>query len=148
MQPVYEDHKFEALKVHYESHVSLLRQLTNTDLTVFTTYITLQIAFGGWLSKNPVQGAGLQVGIFLIDLTLSGITGVLLWNNYLRRKEVVAILKNFSEALGFDAPDIYLPGKAVNVPTTFRPWWYWYLIAIIAGAVGIALIIFASSPSP
>ena len=142
MQPIYEDHKFEALKLYYESHVSLLRELTNTDLRVFTGYITLQIAFGGWLSQNPLQGVGLKVGMLLIDLMLSGIVGVLLWNNYLRRREVVTILKNLSEALGFDTPDIYLPGRVLNVPTSFRPWWYWYLVGIAIGAAGIALIIF------
>jgi hypothetical protein len=131
MQPVYKGHEFEVLKLQNEAHVSLLRTLTDTDLRIFTGYITLQILLGGWLSENPVHTWTLKIGLLLIDLTLSGIAGILLYNNYRRRREVVAILQNLNEALGLNVPDLYLPGKALNAPTTFRPWWPSYLVGII-----------------
>ncbi len=144
IQPAYQGHEFEALKLRYEDHVELLRTLTALDLQIFTGYITVQVVLGGWLTQYPVRDILLKIGLVLIDLTLSGVAGWLLYNNYKRRTEVVGTIKNLNDALGFTKPDIYLQGKAINAPTTFRPWVYGYLVGVVAGAVGVGLIILAS----
>jgi hypothetical protein len=141
-QPAYHGHEFEALKLRYEDQVALLRTLTTIDWQVFTSYITIQVVLGSWLIQHPIEYILLQAGLAIIDLTLASIAGWLLYNNYKRRIEVVDTVKNLNEALGFTNPNIYLPGKAINPPTIFRPWVYGYLVGVATGALGIGLIIF------
>ena len=147
-QPVYQGHEFEALKLRYEDQVALLRTLTTIDWQVFTSYITVQVILGSWLIQHPIDNVLLKVGLAIIDLTLAGIAGWLLFNNYKRRIEVVGTVKNLNEAFGFTKPDIYISGKAINPPTIFRPWVYGYIVSVITGALGVALIIFGSSIIP
>jgi hypothetical protein len=144
-KPVYQGHEFEALKLRYEDQVALLRSLTTIDWQVFTSYITIQVVLGSWLIQNPINNLLLRLALELIDLTLAGIAGWLLYSNYKRRIEVVGTVKNLNEALGFTEPGIYLPGKAINPPTIFRPWVYGYILGVITGALGVALILFGSS---
>lgn len=145
IQPAYQGHEFEALKLRYEDQVALLRTLTTIDWQVFTSYITIQVVLGSWLIQHPIDNTLLRVGLAVIDLTLAGIAGWLLYNNYKRRIEVVGTVKNLNEALGFTKPNIYLQNKAINAPTVFRPWVYGYLVGVITGALGVGLIIFGSS---
>ena len=147
-QPAYHGHEFEALKLRYEDQVALLRTLTTIDWQVFTSYITVQIVLGSWIIQHPIDSIFLKAGLAIIDFTLASITGWLLFNNYKRRIEVVGTVKNLNEALGFTKPDIYIPDKAINPPTIFRPWVYGYIVGVITGALGIALIIFSSSVIP
>ena len=144
VQPVYQGHEFEALKLRYEDQVTLLRTLTALDLQIFTGYITIQTVLGGWLTQYPVSSILLKIGLLFIDLTLSGVAGWLLYNDYKRRIEVVATIKNLNEALGYTKPNIYLQGKAINATTKFRPWVYGYIVGVVTGALGVSLIIFAS----
>ena len=141
--PAYKGHEFEVLKLQFETQTSLLRNLTDIDLRIFTGYITLQLILGSWLSENPLQNLWLMIGILVLNLTLTSIAFWLLSNSYKRRKEVAATIKNLNEALGLLESGIYLQDKAINTPTLFRPWVYGYHIGLIVGFIGIALIIFA-----
>ena len=142
VSPVYEGHEFEALKLQYETQTSLLRTLTDIDLRIFTGYITVQLLLGGWLTQYLLCSLWLRIGILVIDLTLCGIAAWLLNNNYMRRREVSATVRNLNEALGYTDPDIYLQGKALNAATVFRPWVHGYRVGIITAAIAIIVIIF------
>ena len=142
MTEVYKGHEFKALSLRYQDHVELLRTMTHIDLRIFSGYITLQLAMGAWLATNRPSDFLVQIGLFLIDLVLAGIAAKLLYNNFRRRKEAVGTLKNINEALGYTETGVYLPEKSINVETTFRPWWYWYLVGVFACVAGIALILF------
>jgi len=146
MKPAYLDHEFEALKIRYEDQVELLRTLTKLDLQIFTGYLTLQVALGGWLVGKPISQCQAQWGIFFVDVALSSIAGMLLYNDYRRRGEVVQTVQNLCEALGFTKEGIYLPSRAINASTEWRPWWYWYLIGIGVATIGVAMIIFRGIP--
>jgi hypothetical protein len=134
-------HEFEALSLRYQDQVELLRTMTQVDLRVFSGFLTLQLALGAWVSRNPPGGGLPRLGFLVLDLVLTGIAGKLLYNNYRRRKEVVGTLKNLNEALGFARPGVYLQDRAINAATTFRPWWWWYLIGLLAAAFGFAVIL-------
>ena len=134
--------KFEALKLRFLDQVELLRVMTQLDLKIFTGYLTLQLAFGGWLSTTDIKSLLIKIGLLTIDLSLTGLASKLVYNSYRRRKEVVATLKNINDALNFNTLDYYIKDSKINATTKFRPWWYWYLIGIYAGFTGIVLIIF------
>ncbi len=137
-----EEQKFGALKLRYNDHVELLRSMTKLDVQIFIGYITLQLGLGAWLATNRPEDPFARFGILLIDIVLAVIASKLLYNDYLRRKEVVSIIKNINEALGYDKSGIYLDDKPINVPTVTRPWWKWFLYGIISGVVGIVMVLF------
>ncbi|MCI0389513.1 MAG: hypothetical protein MOB07_12220 [Acidobacteria bacterium] len=143
-EPVYKTHAFDALKANFESQVGLLRMMTQIDLQIFTGYITLQLALGGWLSTHTLKNWWLRIGMLLIDLGFSGIASKLLYNNYRRRKEVATTVANLNEALGFTEKGIYIEDKTINSPTVFRPWFWWYFVGIGICLLGILFIIFKS----
>lgn len=136
------DQKFDALKIRYDDHVELLRFITKLDVQIFSGYITIQLALGAWLASNRPCGITPKLGIMLIDITLALIAGKLLFNDYQRRKEVVDIIRNICEAFGYTKTGIYLKDKAINIETHRRPWFWWFLIGIILGVIGIAMVTF------
>ncbi len=136
--------KFEALKLRYDDHVELLRSMTKLDVQIFSGYITVQLALGAWITANPIQGCWAKIGLIIIDLVLAVIAAKLLYNDYKRRNEVVGIIKNINDALSFNTPGYYLPEKAINVQTTTRPWFRWFLIGIIFGVIGIVMVTFGA----
>ena len=71
---------------------------------------------------------------------LAGIAAKFLFNNFKRRSEVVETVKNLNEALGYSVPGVYIE-KPINADTKFRPWWYWYLVGVIAGVIGIGFVL-------
>ena len=137
-----EEQKFEALKLRYNDHVELLRSMTKLDVQIFIGYITLQLGLGAWLATNRPEDHFARFGTLLIDIVLAAIASKLLYNDYLRRKEVVSIIKNINETLGFDKSGIYLDDKPINVQTVTRPWWKWFLYGIISCVVGIVMVLF------
>lgn len=141
-----EEQKFDALKLRYSDHVELLRSITKLDVQVFSGYITVQLALGAWLATHPINGCWPKIGVILIDIALATIASKLLYNDYLRRKEVVAIIRNINQALGFDNKGIYLPDIPINVPTQTRPWFPWFLAGISVGVLGIILVVFGGLP--
>ena len=136
--------KFEALKLRYDDHVELLRFMTKLDVQIFSGYIAVQLALGAWLATNPVQGGWAKAGILLIDIVLAVIAAKLLYNDFKRRDEVVSIIKNINDALHFNTPGAYLPDKSINVPTKTRPWFLWFMIGIVIGVAGIAMVTFGA----
>lgn len=138
---IYKDHAFEALKLNFETQTSLLRFLTQIDLQVFIGYITLQLALASWLSSHPLNNWWIKVGVLLIDLVLSCICLMFLYNNYRRRKEVAETVRNLNEALGYMNKDVYLEGKTINAQMNFRPFWWWYLVGIGISTFSLFLII-------
>lgn len=140
--------KYDALKLRFTDQVALLVKMTEIDLKIFSGYITLQLALGAWLiTKKDLlppdehQRIVSLIGLFVLDVVLAGIASKFLYNNFKRRAEVVGTVNNLNEALGFTKPGIYIE-SAINAQTQFRPWWYWYLVGIVAGVIGIGLIIY------
>lgn len=101
MEQAYKGHEFEALKMRYEDQVELLREITKLDLQIFSGYLTLQIALGGWLIAHPLQSLMMQIGMLLIDAALAAIAGYLHYSHFHRRREAVDTIKNLNRALGF-----------------------------------------------
>lgn len=137
-----DDQKFEALKMRYEDHVELLRFMTALDFQIFGGYITLQLLVGSWLGEHAPDTTVARVGIAIIDAALTLVAAALIHNNYMRRTEVVATLKNIATALCFNESGTYLTGRALNAPTAFRAWRHWYWLGIFVAFVGILLLLF------
>ena len=136
----YEGKEFEALKLRYDDHVSLLRKMTDLDLQVFGGYLTIALGFGSWASQNPQDIPSVKFGLLLISLALSLAAAALLHYSYHRRREAVETLKNINIALGFETDGVYLEGKKINSHTTFRPWRGTYLLTIFAMYLGHVII--------
>jgi len=135
-----DNQKFEALKLRYTDHVELLRSITKLDVQIFSGYITVQLALGAWLGSHPIN-LWPKIGLSVIDLVLAVIALKLLHKDFLRRKEVVGIIENINEALNFNTEGAYLPGKSINDNTNTRPWFSWFVVGIIAGFIGIVIIL-------
>jgi len=140
-------HEFEALKSRFENQTELLHRMTLIDLQVFSGYISLQLALGAWLATHERDLIGLvpRIGVMLIDLVLMVIAGALLYNNHKRRAEVVAIVRNCNEALGYETEGVFLDGRTLNVPTKFRPWGGLFFVGIVSAFAGVGLVVFGSA---
>lgn len=128
----------------FQNQTQLLRSLTQIDLQILGGYMTVQLAFAAWISDHPPGTLVAGLALVLIDIVFVALAVKLLYNDYLRRKEVVATLKNVREFLRFNQVGAYLPGKPLDAETPFRPWWPWYLRGIIAVAIGVMIVVFSS----
>jgi hypothetical protein len=138
------EQRFEAALARFQDHTEVLRAMTGFDLQIFGGYITVQLALGAWLGEHPPQEWRHALGLFVVDVVLSALAAKLLFNNYMRRKEVVASLGRVLEFLQFRQAGEYLPEKTLDVPTVFRPWWWWYMVGVAFGFIGVAVLIFSS----
>jgi len=141
------EQRFDALRMRYEDHVELLRYMTRLDLQLFTGFMTIQLALGGWLATGPITAWLPLTGLLALDGALAAVGTILLRNNALRRKEAVATLKNVMGALGFYQPGFYSPGIVINAPGQFRLWGPWYTGAIAVAWGGVMLVAIAAFPS-
>lgn len=139
--------KFEAL-IHRHSDMSnLLQVMQNADLRIFFGFLTLQFAFGSFISQIVLTSFG-KIGLFIIDLGLAFTCFFLLRNHNERRSEVVETLKNCNKALGYEEIGYYIKSKALNSSTKRRPWLKFYVISNIITVFGIGLILFFGNPKP
>jgi hypothetical protein len=136
--------KLERLKIAFDSQTEYLARLTNVDFKLFIGYVTLQLAFAGWM-RSGLQGNTLSfihVGLLLVDITIAVTTLVLLHKNHDRRNEEIEKLHNICEALGYCNPGEFLPDKALFGPKTrSRPSLNWYFFAIFAIWLGVSLVL-------
>ncbi len=137
-----EDQKFQAALARFQDHAEILRAMTNIDLQILGGYITLQLGLAAWLGEHPLQNSFARGGLLLIDVTLAALAAKLLYNSYRRRLEVVSSLKNTLAFLRFQEKGAYLIESELDVPTIFRPWWYWYLIGVGVAVVGVSVVLF------
>jgi len=135
------EHKLTAALHEHGSQVELLRHQTNLDLRIFAGYITLQLALGSWLSANPVRTTSARVGLAAIDLALAALAGLILWRSFVRRGQVVGVVRRLNEVLGYTTPGVYLADRAIHEPNRFVPWFPFYVGGIILGALGIGFIL-------
>ena len=139
----YIGHEFEAIKYRHEDQVKVLLKMTDVDLKLFSGYLTIQLAFGSFLTNNSaVLKLNVQVGLLLVELSMAVVCSIFLWNNYQRRIEVVNTIRNCNEALGFTRIDQLSPGSKIDSVTKFRPWVYWYITGVAASTCGIIIILF------
>jgi len=134
--------RFEALKMRYEDQVKLLRFMTKLDSQVFGVYFTLQLAVGSFfarLASPPHLGA--KIGIATIDFTLALIAFIFLHNNFRRRKEAGATLKNVMTAIGFYEAGIFL-STPLNAASKYRAWGPWYVVGVALAFAGVMLVLF------
>ena len=139
-----DNQKFESIKYRHEDQSKLLQKMTDVDLKVFISFLTLQLALGGFITQIDLA-IGSKIGLFILDISLSLVCSILLWNNYKRRKEVAGTIKNCNKALGYDLDGVYIDNEKINSPTIFRPWFWWYIIGMLLSIIGI-LVLLTSNP--
>jgi len=144
MMTLDKNQKFESIKYRHEDQSKLLQKMTDVDLKVFISFLTLQLALGGFITQFSLELVS-KYGLFILDISLSLVCTILLLNNYKRRKEVVGTIKNCNNALGYDLKDAYIKDEKINSKTKFRPWFWWYIIAITLSIFGI-LVVLSSNP--
>ena len=66
-----DDQKYEAVKYRHEDQAKLLQFLTVNDIKVFSSYLTLQLVFGGFLVANPIENIYTKIGLLIIDIVIS-----------------------------------------------------------------------------
>lgn len=136
--------KFEAVKYRHEDQSKLLQKMTDVDLKVFISFMTLQLALGGFITQIDLS-VGSKIGLFILDFSFSLVCSILLWNNYKRRKEVAGTIKSCNKALGYDLDGFYINDEKINSPTKFRPWFWWYIIGMLLSLIGILVIVTSHS---
>ncbi|WP_298535876.1 hypothetical protein [uncultured Algibacter sp.] len=139
--------KFEALLHRHADMSNLLQVMMRADLRIFSGFLTLQFAFGGFISQFSLSEFG-KIGLFIIDLALASTCYFILRNHNERRNEVVQTLKNCNEALGYNEPGVYIESKPLNSKTERRPWLKFYIISNIITVIGIGFILFFGNPKP
>jgi hypothetical protein len=136
--------RFEALRMRYEDQVKLLRFMTKLDAQVFGVYLTLQLALGSFFARlAPPPHLGARFGLATIDFTLALIAFIFLHNNFYRRKEIGATLKNVMTAMGFYEPGVFLTTPLNAAASKYRPWGPWYVVGVALAYVGVMLVLFA-----
>lgn len=143
--PLYESHEFEIVKYRHEDQAKLLQFLSQLDLQILSGFLTVQLILGGFQIQKSIDVTFVKWGLFLIDLSLAFVCSMLLYLNFIRRKEVGEIIRNCNEALGFTTEGALLPGKIINSPTPSKPWNNYFIIAIIISVVGVTIILFNSN---
>lgn len=107
-------------------------------------FLTIQLALGGVLSKLPVAALVPRLGIFFIDLVIAVICIYLLYHTNQYRKAVAQTVKNCNKYLGYEEPGFYLDDRKINADYTFRGFYKFYFVGIIATLIGIGLILFVA----
>jgi len=128
--------------MRYEDQVELLRFMTALDFQIFGGYITLQLLVGSWLGEHAPAATAACIGIAIIDAALAIVAAALIHNDYMRRTEVVATLKNIATALRFTEAGAYLPEIPLNPTTKLRAWRCWYWLGILFAFAGIIVLLF------
>jgi len=143
MKEFYLDKKTEVLLTRYQEHAAHIRHLDNFDVKISGGFISIQIAFAGWLAAHPVQGAVVKVGLTVVNVSLLLTFIVIIVGSRIRRKEIVKVILNISEALGLDRSGTYLPNKPINSAYHPKPfgWYWWYAIGSSIGFVGTSLVL-------
>lgn len=148
------DHaKREVLLEAYRTHATLLHNLTQIDVRIFTGFITIQlISIGFILSKSIDAASKIQIsGIAIADFALCYISAAILWRNYQRRSEAGKTINRINIALGLKQKGFYISNIHIihhnsenlsdHATPPIRPWMYYYIIGIIAGGVGFLLVL-------
>ena len=142
---IFGGHEFEALKCRFENQTEHLYRLTTIDLRAFSGHVSVQLALTAWLAthQKDLAGEAARIGVMVVDLVLASVAGVLLYNNFRRRKEVAGTVRRCNEALGYETEGVYLEGRKLNHPTDFWPWGKVYFVGLAAVA-GVAIVLFAT----
>ena len=140
--------KIEILLVRYQEHAAHIRHLDNFDVRIFGGFISIQLALAGWFATHSIDGVFAKFGLSLVNFSLLLACLMILRGSHKRRKEVVQVIWNISEALGLDRVGTYLPNKAINPQHHVRQFW-WYEIGTCFGFMGTMFVLwFSPSPTP
>ncbi len=146
MNEIYKEKEFEAVKLRFENQTEQLYRMTMIDLRIFSGFITLQLALGAWLAKNPEAFSWkVKPGLFVIDFGLVCVAAALLRNNALRRKEVAAVVGNCAKALGYKTPGAFLEADPLDVKMEMRLWKNYYYWGIAISLIGVFLVLVCAS---
>ena len=146
MARIYEDHKFEALIHRQENQTQLSVTMTHIDLGIVRNYIIAQLVICGWYLSSTTRLSGeLILIIAFIDIVISIIVIMILYLNYLRRKEVIGTVENLNEVLGYSVKGAYLSNATINAISSPRPWFTLYLLGIIFILCGVIMILYHNS---
>lgn len=139
-----EANKFEAIKYRHEDQAKYLQYLISMDFKVFSSYLTLQMLFGGFLIQQSITDCYFKLGLLLVDLPFPILTYFFIKNNCLRRLEVIKTIKNCNEFLGFEREGAYLKDKVINAKNDIKPWDFLYRMGVITAFIGVVLILFGA----
>jgi len=83
--------EFNAVKLRFKDQSELLHRLTLIDLRLFIGYLTIQMLAGSWLIANidKIDFIVPKLGLLLIDISLTFVVLALLYQQRVRRKEVI-----------------------------------------------------------
>jgi hypothetical protein len=136
--PAYIGHRFEALRLRFEDQTALLRFLSQIDMKILAGFLTLQLGIVGWHSQVDLINTVARITLGLTDLSVCIVAIVFVYRNAQRRDEVVATLNSLNTALGYNEPGVYLNGS-LNPPMTYRPWARFYIAALVAAFLPVAV---------
>jgi hypothetical protein len=136
--------KLERLKLAFENQTSYLALFTTVDFKLFVGYITLQLAFAGWMVTSTLGKTfnSIHCGLLLVDFAIAVAAWGLLNKNHSRRDDEIGKLRNICEALGYHKPGEFLSnGEPLFKRTISRPSLKWYRFVIVTIWVGVTLVL-------
>jgi hypothetical protein len=143
MNELIDEKKLTVLLERYKEHAAHIRHLDNFDVRIFGGFITLQLALASWFAVNPIHAPLIKLGVIAVNAALLLVAFFIISGSRNRRKEVVQVIWNISEALGLDRAGTYLAEKPINPPPHPRRFW-WYEIGCIIGFVGTTIVLCVS----
>lgn len=134
------ENKFEAVKYRHEDQAKLLQKMSEIDLKIVMSFITLQLALGSFITQINLSCYG-KVGLCILDVSLFCVCIYLLSHNNKRRKEATSTITNCNIALGYKEPNLYITDNALNPETKPRRWFNGYLVGLILSVIGIFVVV-------
>ena len=145
LEGMLKDKKFDAIKHRHQDTSTLLSNMTNIDLRLFTGYLIAQFFIVSLILRfYLIFGIIERFGLLVIDCALSLVIMGLLERSKNRRHEAVATIKNCNDALGYTTENIYPIKGIINGKTYYKPWYgkFGYRFGIFIGILGVFLIMF------
>ena len=137
-----DDKDLEILKLRYQDQVELLRFLTTLELKMIFGFFTVLGALCAWvLSKAPQQFDG-KVHLCLIIAVSTICVIYYLYSQKRRRDEAVKTIVNLNTALGLYEVGRFIPDKAINPESGYKPLFKLYLVAIFFAAISAIVLIY------
>lgn len=134
------EQKAELIRYRHEDQARLLQSISHTNLRIFSGFLTLQLAFGSFLTQVTIT-TGAKIGFILLEVVICTICSGMLWNNQNRRREVAKTIQNCNNFLGFDEKGAYIPDRTINARSKFWPWHPFFITGIWLSFLSICLIL-------
>ncbi len=137
-----EEEKVDILKLVYTEEGNNLRFETTTAQNLIRYFITVELAFGAWITGFlNVPDLSHRWILFLLNILFGACVSILVFLNYRRRLEVVNPLRSAVEAMGLTKEGIYLPDTPIHSWKFNASWrnWYFFLIGLFCLAQALPI---------